>query len=497
MRRLPLWCLLLLLAGTPARAQVQVDFRLEKTRYLAGEPIVVLVEVRNTGAGAVGYSTCDADVRLEVAGAARRVRLNIFGCFSGMGELKGSCAISHPPLLQPGQTTTFRYLLENYDLRPGEYQLSASGKAGIAGGRFIRTLPLNVVAASARELQAAWAPFVAAADGPDAVQRRHARAAIVESAPSFLESLIARFAADEQFGTSAIEALGRIASSDSRTHLKNLLRGSPEARRSPILLALARMGHPEDTEFLSGVLRDETMDPTSRRYAALGLGHIGGDRVVERLERVLPAASAELRPSIAMALGNTRSRAAVPVLIGMFGNNPSRNEVCGALRTLTHRAWCDGTADDPAATRRQWLRSWSEDGPTAPIFGPDTCPEDAVTPGVASAPAAIERPAPTGPPRISSVVPAVTIPDSVLAVTGYALGLEDSSSVRVLFRRDTLERVGRISSSGRALSRDANNEFQVHGRARAQRSLSGPVAAHHRCEWSPERSGRRRSRRRD
>ena len=201
------------------------------------------------------------------------------------------------------------------------------------------------------------------------------------------------------------------------------------------------------------------MDQTSRRYAALGLGHIGGDRAVEHLERALVAASAEVRPSIATALGNTRARAAVPVLIGMFGNNPSRNDVCGALNTLTHRAWCGGTADDPVATRRQWLRWWRENGTTASIFGPDNCREDPVTTEVPPTPIAIERSAPTGPPRVSSLVPAVAAPNSVLAVTGYALGLEDSNSVRVLFRRDTLEHTGRISGSGRALSRDANNEF--------------------------------------
>src|SRR5688572_19308912 len=123
-------CLLLLLAATPALAQVQVDVRLEKNRHLAGEPVVVLVEVRNVGDEAVGYSTCDGDVRLQVLGAERRVPLDIFGCFLGIGN-GGGCGIDHPPLLQPGQATTFRYLLKHYDLRPGQYQLSATGKAGV------------------------------------------------------------------------------------------------------------------------------------------------------------------------------------------------------------------------------------------------------------------------------------------------------------------------------------------------------------------------------
>ena len=208
------------------------------------------------------------------------------------------------------------------------------------------------------------------------MRRHHARAAIVESAPPFLESLIMRFATDDPFDGSAIGALGRIASTRSRTHLKSLLRRSSEPRSWWILLALARVGHRDDAEFLATVLQDEKMDQTSRRYAALGLGHIGGDQAVQFLERALDGVSAEVRPWIAIALGNTRSRAAVPVLIGMFGDTPSRHNVCGALKTLTHRTWCDGSADDDAAKRRQWLRWWNENGTKASILGPDNCPAD-------------------------------------------------------------------------------------------------------------------------
>ncbi|HEY7287823.1 MAG TPA: HEAT repeat domain-containing protein [Vicinamibacterales bacterium] len=399
MRRELSFCLLLLLAASSAFAQVHVDVRLEKNRYLAGEPIVLLVEVRNVGDEAVGYSTCDGDVRLEVAGVERRTSPNIFGCFSSILS-GGGCGIDHPQLLQPGQTTTFRYLLRDYDLRPGQYQLSAFGKAGVRwkyypvyapnvpppsppehketdpvpGAQFERRLSLAVVAATQRQLRDAFAPLVSDADGTDPVKRYQARAAIVESAPPFLEPLIARFAAEDPFGTTAIDALGRIASRNSRLQLRKLARDAREARRSAAVLALARVGHRDDADFLANLLRDETMDQTARRYAAIGLGHIGGDASVRHLQRALDTVPPEIRPAIATALGNTRSRLAVPVLIGMFGNNPSRNDVCSALRTLTHRHWCDGTADDPAATRRQWLRTWNEGGSKTPIFGPAECP---------------------------------------------------------------------------------------------------------------------------
>jgi hypothetical protein len=400
--RTVVWCgLLLWLAGSPAVAQVRVDVRLDKPRYLAGEPVVVFVDVRNVGDEAVGYSTCDGDVRLEVVGARRRVPPNIHGCSSGIGG-GYACGEGHPPLLQPGQTTTFRYLLKEYDLRPGRHRLSASGKAGVRwkyyptyapsvappppkhketdpvdGAQFATTLSLNVVAATERELRAVLAPLVSDADGRDPARRHYAREAIIESAPSFLESLIARFAAENPNVTSAIDALGRIASSGSRMHLKELLRSSREARsRSSILLALARVGHRDDADFLAGVLEDDTLDETSWSHAALGVGRAGGGRAVQHLERALAAASPGQRPAIATALGNTRSRAAVPVLIGMFSHDASANDVCRGLITLTHRVWCVGSELDPADTQRQWLRWWQQNGATMRIFGSDRCPAE-------------------------------------------------------------------------------------------------------------------------
>jgi HEAT repeat protein len=125
------------------------------------------------------------------------------------------------------------------------------------------------------------------------VQRHHARAAIIESAPPFLDSLIARFAAEDRSDRSAIEALGRIATTSSREYLKTLFGSSADSRRSTIVLALARVGHRDDAEFFATVLQDATIDQTSRRYAALGVGHIGGDQAVQSLERALMAAPPE------------------------------------------------------------------------------------------------------------------------------------------------------------------------------------------------------------
>jgi hypothetical protein len=443
---------LLLLFATHAAGQVKVDARLEKSRYLVGEPIVVIVDIQNVGGQPFGYSTCDGKVTLTVVDVERRLVPRLHGCYAGIGSAAG-CAISHPPMLAPGARTSFRYLLKNYDLPAGTHRLSASGKAGVRGpvpgAEFERIFSLYVAAGSEDELKRAFAPLVTDADSPDPVRRYEARAAIVESAPRFLESLIARFAFEDEYNAPAIEALGRIASDESRSQLKTLFARNRDSRRQQIVLALAGIGHEADAEFFAGVLQDATADQYSRRYAALGLGYIGGDRAVRYLERALATVPVEIRPSIATALGNTRSRMAVPVLIGMFGNNPSRNEVCGALRTLTRRDWCPGTSDDPAATRRHWLREWNERGSTAQVYGPPNCGEEAPPPiDVGNPPSIIQVPKVDGPPRVTSVRPQAAFPNTIVTLSGYALWVNGTSAVRAFFIRDGVEHAAKVYGAG-------------------------------------------------
>src|SRR5262245_9107388 len=123
------------------------------------------------------------------------------------------------------------------------------------------------------------------------------------------------------------------------------------------------------------VLRDRTIDETAKQDAAMRLGCHGGDQSVRYLDGALRDASPETRQNIARALGRTRSRLAVPVLIGMFRDDSARDEVCDALVTLTHRAWCDG-GDDDVALRKAWRRWWSQMKSRVEIYGSETCEGD-------------------------------------------------------------------------------------------------------------------------
>jgi hypothetical protein len=487
---------LLHLIAAPAFGQVQVEARLDKDRYLRGEPITVVVDVVNTGDEAVGYSFCDGRVSLAVSGAERRREASVSGCSSSFASVStgsaSGCAIDHPPLLPPGQRTSFKYQLEDYDLPPGQYSLTASGKAGVRwkyypsyrpgvppprppkhkesepvpGAHFERTFPLTIVQGTDDELKQAFAPIIADADGPDPQRRHQARAAIAESAPPFLTSLIARYASEDQGATRAIEALGRIATEESLSALRNLLARTGDRERSSIVRALAHSGNSDNAAPLADVLQDVAARDHDRRHAALGLGYIGGDQAVRYLERAIPTATQQIRSSIATALGNSRSRMAVPVLIDMMGSTPSIGEVCAGLRMLTHRSLCGGTGDN-LAEKRRWTRWWTENGQSAPIFGPDDCVDRLPPPPepptiVAPSPVAGAGADGTVAPVVRSVQPGVAYPDSVVEVSGYALGVGDTKATRILFKQGDVEHVGQRSSSSHAATGGPREPWWIH-----------------------------------
>src|SRR4026208_2322921 len=94
----PLAVVILLLAG-PAWAQVQVEVRTQKPQFLAGEPIFVIVEVKNVGTEQVAYGGASPPPELSVRNGERRVIKGLTGCGSGSGVGGGfGVFIDHPPM---------------------------------------------------------------------------------------------------------------------------------------------------------------------------------------------------------------------------------------------------------------------------------------------------------------------------------------------------------------------------------------------------------------
>lgn len=412
----PLAVAICLLAG-PAWAQVEVQVRTEKSQFLAGEPVFVIVEVRNVGTEPVAYAgaSLEPPLELSVRHGERKAIKGLTGCGGGVGSGGGAGFTSHPPMLQPGKATIFRRLLRGYRLKPGEYELRVSGTvdgawreadpvshAGrprspfkrpigepVAGATIDRSLLLTIVPASEEALRAAYAPHVAASAESFARAGYHAVEGILEMAPAFLEpeirTLVRRRGHERGFASSAAEALAEIDTPSSRGELSDWFDRSDDLQvRSAIVRAVARARHPDNLTFLASLLpgRSTEIDNRIRRDAALGIGMIGGEAAVEALRNAPRSPDPLVAGAVLLALGSTRSTSAIPILIERAEGQKGyvSNDVCTALMTLTHLSWCGGVG--LAETQTKWRTWWAANAKDVRVYSPDDCPDRATLPHI-------------------------------------------------------------------------------------------------------------------
>jgi len=121
------------LLATPASAQVDVAVRTEKPTFRAGEPIFILVDVKNVGAEPVAYdgASLKPPLTLAVKNGTKKAVRSLHGCPGADDNVLGVRFVTHPPFLQPGESTTFRYLLSGYRLNAGSYELNVSGHVDV------------------------------------------------------------------------------------------------------------------------------------------------------------------------------------------------------------------------------------------------------------------------------------------------------------------------------------------------------------------------------
>jgi hypothetical protein len=396
-----------MLAGTSGLSQVSVKVRLDQPKYLEGEPVFVIVDVINTGDEPLGYSECDGHVDLSVSGAKRKQSRNLRGCYSGGGFGGSGCGIDHPPLMKSGQTISFRYLLKGYALRAGDYAVHASGVAGVRwffgdgrnssvvtgrtwsdvidGRKFDVTLSLQIAKGTSNELKERYVRYLEDAERGSGLtpESLRARQAIAEMAPSFLEKTILGFANQPQTADLAVAGLAQIPTDESRSDLIQLYDKSPDLiLRGLIAEKISEMATPKELPFLVSLLAGHSseLEDRIRVSALLGIGGLGGDRAAHALASAPASLNPEVRRTVALALGNTRSRTAIPLLIDMYGDEVARDQVCSALSTLTHQTWCDG-AGTVAKMQASWRRWWNKHAATIQLYGSDQCvPMQALVP---------------------------------------------------------------------------------------------------------------------
>ena len=144
-----------------------------------------------------------------------------------------------------------------------------------------------------------------------------------------------------------------------------------ESVRQPATTALAELRDPAYCELMLQLMK--LRQGYTSEIAARGAGFLCGDRAVPQLASFLVLGPNTFPPyEIAYSLGNTKSRAAVPILIDLLGSSDVlvRRASREALYTLTHRP----SGKDSASDRQDWITWWALQGKTARIFDPTECP---------------------------------------------------------------------------------------------------------------------------
>lgn len=392
------FALCILATAVIGAGQVQVSLRTDRAAYLAGEPVFVVVDVKNVGTESVGYGSGVGHTELTVPDAAKKRPIS-FSCFIGWASGGFGGGIDHPPMMKPGQTIVYWYLLKGYNLPPGNYTLHVSGRADVTwkyypvpggpppkhterdpveGAVFTTDLKLTVEAGTDARLRQRYEPYVADARGWDRDLRRRARQAISEMAPPFLEKTLLGFADEPETADLAVDGLGQIATPESRGDLIALFDKSADLRlRARIAEKLAGIGTLDELAFFASLLpgRSTRLDSEIRKWAVLGLGRIGGPDAVKALETAEQDPELSVRETVAIGLGDTKDGGAVPVLIRMYAdpNEQVHNQVCPALMTLTHYQWCadDGQVSEIQVSWRSW---WQKNAAQVPLYNADQCP---------------------------------------------------------------------------------------------------------------------------
>lgn len=385
--------LMLLTSLTAAKLSsqaVEARFTTDKSTYILGEAAYVILSVSNNTNDPiwVGFGPTNIfcqNFLIEAPGLDSASEQ--WGCGTA-----GSCGRS---LLKvdPGRITTVRQLLNR------EFRLQRSGTYVIRPHTIItvRTqdlmsapqldeftasdnLTIDVQVGVEGQLQAAFQPIVKELASTDLNRRGDAAAAIIETAPSFLEDVLIELAGTN-YGFAAMTALRKADTQKTRDALARIAtEGDNQSFRVEAIRNLGRTG---DGAYLPALLQlMKSTDIQIQSAAAEAAANLGGSTVIPAITVLLSSADVERRQAGANGLEYTRAREAVPILIGLlFDSDASiRQTAVSGLWLLTRRVafdgnqWADVTAPRAANNVHQrWVDWWKSQGKGIEIHGMADC----------------------------------------------------------------------------------------------------------------------------
>jgi hypothetical protein len=379
-----------LTAATMSAQVVETRFTTEKSAYLIGEPVYVVLSVINKGNDPIWVDFGPVDMfcqkfSIEVPGADSASEQ--WGC--GIGGSCGSGLVE----IAPKKTTAVRQLLNReFRLqRTGAYIVRAQTNVTIRNQNLWSSPPLdqfkvsdnltvNVQRGDDGELQAAFEPVVNELSSTDLVRRGEAAAAIIETAPPFLEDVLIDLA-KTNYGFAAMTALRKVDTEKTRNALAHI---ATESGSQMIRVeAIRNLGRAGDGTHLPTLLQlMKSTDIQIQGAAAEAMASLGGSKVVPAITALLSSVDVQRRQAGANGLEYTHAREAVPILIGLLLDPDAgiRQTAVSGLELLTHRVafdgnqWADVTTPPSARNVHQrWVRWWKSQGKSIEIHGMNDC----------------------------------------------------------------------------------------------------------------------------
>ena len=381
------------LTAAPLSAQnIEARFAMEKTLYLAGEPLFVVLTMRNKGNKSVWLDFKSPDVpslcqdfAVEMPGAESADQL--WGC-----GIAGSCARGLREI-PPGESISLRQLLNRqFRLqRLGTYAVRAHTTVAVHNQNLFDstqvdqfdvsdTLAVEVQRGSEDQLRAAFQRLVGELDSHDPMKRGEAAGAITELAPPILQDVLIELTRTN-YAFPAIAALRKADTLKTRNELARIATGGGDSMLR--IEAIRNLGRTGDVNYLPTLSRlIESADKQIQNAAAEALGNLGGVGAVQQLATLATSPDANTRMAGANGLGVTHARQAVPILIRLLldSDRNVQNTAVSGLTLLTHHIALDGnrwadmtTPQSAAAVHQRWLSWWTSRADVSKIYGMADC----------------------------------------------------------------------------------------------------------------------------
>lgn len=361
---------LCLLASASAAAELTGSFYLEKETFARGEPVFLYLKLTNTGQDTAELTTSDPDQPacsgIDIKVSSDRSLSRDSGCALNGGQFESRQLLS-------GQTYTLRYLLNfHHDIAaPGDYWVEAKYAGSPIGvnATVVKTEAKIDFHVGTEALAAGdWKPWLDQLKSRKSEERQEAAKTLASVAPPSLEEILLGFGDSEEFRMYSTMALHRLNTPRSIEALAQYMEG-PQTNEQ--IEAAQYLAETNDEKWYP-LLRDAAQKNPRNSTYPISAAQLGGEKMLPVLVALAKSPDSITRMNAVAAMGYTRSRGAIPILLDRLKDPDVQVGYRAAygLRQLTHRTSYGPVESPPLpAQYDMWSHWWQTEGATAPIYG--------------------------------------------------------------------------------------------------------------------------------